>query len=72
MRDKFSNYICLADHADGTSEESIDIPIYGIARGADMIEKHICLDRINTKYDHFSSLEPHQFHLLINKIKLIY
>tara|TARA_B100000965_G_scaffold385687_1_gene387170 strand:- start:134 stop:1921 length:1788 start_codon:yes stop_codon:yes gene_type:complete len=69
LKNRFKNKICLADHVDGTLEGSIDIPIYGIARGADMIEKHLCLDRKNTKYDYFSSLEPQQFNLLIDKIK---
>lgn len=70
LKDNFKHKVCLADHADGSSEESVDIPIYGIASGADMIEKHICLDRNNTKYDYFSSLEPNTFNQLIAKIKI--
>ncbi|MDB0032782.1 N-acetylneuraminate synthase family protein [Amylibacter sp.] len=69
LNDNFENSICLADHIDGLSEAAIDIPLLGIAFGAQMIEKHICLDRISTKFDHFSSLEPDQFAILIDKIK---
>jgi N,N'-diacetyllegionaminate synthase len=69
LNDKFENSICLADHIDGLSDSAIDVPVYGIANGANMIEKHICLDRKSTKYDHYSSLEPHQFNILIDKIE---
>lgn len=69
IKQRFNNKICLADHIDGKQDSAIDIPVYGLASGADMIEKHICLTRKQTKYDHFSSLEPKQFSILIKKIK---
>ena len=69
LNDNFDNSICLADHVDGLSEAAMDVPLYGIAFGAQMIEKHICLDRTDTKFDYFSALEPHQFDIFIDKIQ---
>ena len=48
----------MADHIDGSKIESLSIPILAYASGANMIEKHICLKREDTKYDYFSSVEP--------------
>ncbi|STX51396.1 putative glycosyltransferase [Legionella busanensis] len=64
----FNNRICIAEHSDANESYSIDLPIYALAYGCKLIEKHICLDRKNTIYDYFSSLEPHEFILLFKKI----
>ncbi len=58
LKNEFANDICVADHIDGSKIESLSIPILAYASGANMIEKHICLKREDTKYDYFSSVEP--------------
>ena len=68
LKEKFDNMICVADHVDGTKSESLDIPIFGLAMGANMIEKHVCIERMKTKYDYFSSLEPNELSRFIKKL----
>jgi N,N'-diacetyllegionaminate synthase len=60
--------VCLADHIDASSEAAIDIPIYGLASGCELLEKHMCLDRKTTKYDNYSSLNSEEFKLMFTKI----
>lgn len=50
--------ICMADHVDATTEASISVPVYAFLLGCSYIEKHFCLSREGSKYDHFSALEP--------------
>jgi N,N'-diacetyllegionaminate synthase len=68
LKENFANKICIADHIDAESQSSIDIPVIGLAMGADMIEKHFCLERKNTQYDYYSSMEFKELHIIINKI----
>lgn len=68
----FPNSICIADHVDAADSISLDIPIFALSLGADLIEKHICLNRDNTKYDAFSSLNPSEFYELFEKIENFY
>jgi N,N'-diacetyllegionaminate synthase len=68
LKDFFNYKICLADHLDASSEMAIDMPVYGLAIGCDLIEKHICLDREKTKYDYYSSLCYKEFQLMFDKI----
>lgn len=59
----------FADHEDGASDLALKIPEYAFFAGAEIIEKHICLDRSAEPYDHFSSLEPHEFKLFIQNMR---
>ena len=68
LKENFINKICIADHIDAESQSSIDVPVIGLAMGADLVEKHFCLDRKNTKYDYYSSMELKEFYLMIDKI----
>ena len=68
LKDYFNYKICLADHLDASTEVATDIPIYGLALGCGLIEKHICLDREITKYDYYSSLCYEEFLLMFSKI----
>ncbi|WP_018294777.1 cytidylyltransferase domain-containing protein [Mariprofundus ferrooxydans] len=52
--------ICMADHADASTEFALKAPVYASLMGCEYIEKHFCLSRKNAKYDAFSSLEPDQ------------
>ncbi|MBT9485442.1 N-acetylneuraminate synthase family protein [Sediminibacterium sp.] len=70
LHEYFPNYqICIADHAEAGTDFSCIVPLLGLAAGASLIEKHICLDRKNSKYDFYSAIEPEEMELLINRIK---
>lgn len=60
--------ICFADHSPADIPVSLDIPVWALISGCDIIEKHCCLNRIDTKYDHFSALQPEEITQLILKI----
>lgn len=70
LRANFPDYrICIADHAQAEDDFSCIVPLLGIAAEASLIEKHICLDRKNSKYDFYSALEPSEMELLVTRIK---
>ncbi|MDX8549497.1 N-acetylneuraminate synthase family protein [Methanospirillum sp. J.3.6.1-F.2.7.3] len=60
--------ICFADHSPADMPVSLDIPIWALITGCDIIEKHCCLNRTITKYDHHSALQPEEIMKLISKI----
>lgn len=69
LRSKFPDTkISYADHVDGSFPLAFDIPVFAVLAGAEHIEKHVCLDRKNTKYDFQSALEPYECDLLIYKL----
>src|SRR3989344_3607091 len=69
LKSEFPNItISYADHVDGSSPLAFDIPVFAVLAGAEHIEKHVCLDRKNTKYDFQSAIEPYECELLIYKI----
>ncbi len=69
IKEVLNNSICLADHLDANDNFATILPIIGLSMGASLIEKHICIERINTKYDFYSALEPKEFNILFNNIK---
>ncbi len=70
LRSEFPNTtLSYADHVDGRSPLAFDIPVFAVLAGAEHIEKHVCLDRKNTKYDFQSAIEPYECDLLIYKLK---
>jgi N,N'-diacetyllegionaminate synthase len=69
IKNYFKYRVCLADHLDASSEAAVEVPVYGLAIGSDLIEKHICLDREKTKYDYYSSLCYEEFELMFKKIE---
>lgn len=60
IKNKFSHRIVFADHIDANNPMSIYFPVMVGMDSADIIEKHVRLDR-KTEYDHFSSLTPKNF-----------
>jgi len=69
LKSEFPNItISYADHVDGSSPLAFDIPVFAVLAGAEHIEKHVCLDRKNTKYDFQSAIEPYECDLLIYKL----
>jgi sialic acid synthase SpsE len=42
--------------------------LFALHQGVNVIEKHVMLGDRETKYDHFSSLTPERFALMMEKI----
>lgn len=68
LRETFTNPIVFADHLDGTADDALYIPLFALHQGVNVIEKHVMLGDRETKYDHFSSLTPERFALMMEKI----
>ncbi|MBD1912365.1 MULTISPECIES: N-acetylneuraminate synthase family protein [unclassified Leptolyngbya] len=63
----FNCRVVFADHADGTTEDSIWLPIMAMMQGADVLEKHVMLADRETPYDYFSSITPEKYDSFIEK-----
>ncbi len=66
IRNKFNVSVGYSDHTLG-----IEISLAAVALGATIIEKHLTLDRNLEGPDHFSSLEPKEFKLLVQGVRNI-
>ena len=55
----------MSDHSVGEVA-----PIIAVSMGAEVIEKHLTLNRKLTGPDHKASIEPNELKILIKKIKL--
>lgn len=65
----FKYPIGFADHIDGTHPLATEIPVYALFAGAQVIEKHITINRNAKGYDYYSSLEPPEFAVMTEKIR---
>ena len=64
---KFKKYNCvlgLSDHSLG-----IEASIAAVSIGAEIIEKHLTLDKRMKGPDHSSSIEPKEFELMVKSIR---
>jgi len=66
IRDELGVRVGYSDHTLG-----IEVPIAAVALGAEVIEKHITLDRNMQGPDHSSSLEPDELKAMVNAIRNI-
>ncbi len=69
LKKEFSNKIVFADHADGKSDDAIWLPIFAVMNGADVVEKHILHSALETKYDHYSSIDYKKYGIFIQKLQ---
>ena len=69
LKEKFRLPIGLMDHISGDSKLAMIVPLLGISLGAEIIEKHITLDRSEKGLDYFSALNPNEFLSLVSLIK---
>ena len=70
LKSAFPEYpICIADHADATTEFALRAPIYAALLGCSYIEKHMCLSRDISPYDKYSALEPSEMRILCQEIR---
>lgn len=70
LKDNFPNRIVFADHVDGSSDDAVWLPVLAMLQGANMIEKHIRHSKLETKYDHYSSIDVATFTRLSEKLDL--
>ncbi|TPG40082.1 cytidylyltransferase domain-containing protein [Flavobacterium pectinovorum] len=68
VKNAFSKRIVFADHVDRESDYAVWLPALAIASGADIVEKHVLLENVETKYDMYSSLGISQFTKMIEVI----
>ncbi len=66
MRKKLKLSVGLSDHTEG-----IEVAVAAVALGANIIEKHITLDKKALGPDHKSSLNPEEFKQLVRTIRNI-
>jgi len=60
----------FADHVDSTSDDTIWLPVLAVLQGVHLIEKHIKHSMLETKYDHYSSIDVSAFTKLSEKLDL--
>lgn len=66
MRDTFGVPIGWSDHTIGTA-----IGVAAVSMGAELLEKHLTLDRTLPGPDHHSSLEPDEFSELVRQARIV-
>ena len=70
---KFNLEIAYADHTSADDIQMRDqIPFMALAAGANIIEKHITIDRSQKGRDYYSSLNPDEFKIFVRNIKKLY
>lgn len=70
LRGRFPGYrFGFMDHADGSSEDAMNLSLMALPFGIECIEKHISLDRALQLEDYVSALSPDRFQDFIRKIK---
>jgi len=70
LRKRFPSY-CFGfmEHADGGSEDAMNLALVALGFGIDCIEKHISLDRILQLEDCVSALPPERFQVFVQNIR---
>jgi N,N'-diacetyllegionaminate synthase len=63
--------LSYADHISPQDEPrfALNFPVYAYIKGCNYIEKHICNNRKDTKYDATAALETHELQTLLNNIQ---
>lgn len=69
FKQKYQLKVGFADHEDGGHEMAVDMPVYAYLLGADLIEKHINMNRSENGIDYYSALEPSEFKLMVDKLR---
>ncbi len=69
LKAQFGLPVGFLDHVDGGSPMAKFLPALAVAFGADLVEKHITLDREAKGFDYESSLGPPSFGEMVGLIK---
>jgi len=72
LRAAFPGYeLSYADHISGESGFAVHFPVYAYLKGCSYIEKHICNNRKDTKYDASAALEYEEMAALSREIQQV-
>lgn len=69
IKNRFNTKIVFADHADGKSDDAIWLPVIAAMHGVDVVEKHILHSTLETKYDHYSSIDYIKYGSYMEKLQ---
>jgi sialic acid synthase SpsE len=69
LKEKFGLPVGFLDHVDGGSPMALLLPALALAFGADLIEKHMTLDRAAKGFDYESALEPETFGRMVDLLR---
>lgn len=69
LKDRYHLPVGFLDHTDGGSAFAVVAPALAVAWGADLVEKHFTLDRSAKGFDYQSSLEPGDFHRMVELLR---
>jgi N,N'-diacetyllegionaminate synthase len=68
-KERFRVPVGFLDHTDGGSAFALVAPALAVAWGANLVEKHFTLDRSAKGYDYQSSLDPGDFHRMVELLR---
>jgi N,N'-diacetyllegionaminate synthase len=69
LKDRHHVPVGFLDHTDGSSAFALVAPALAAAHGADLVEKHFTLDRSQKGFDWQSSLNPEEFHRMVELLR---
>ena len=69
LRQRYGRPVGFLDHVDGGSPEALHLPALAVVAGADLVEKHITLDRAAKGFDYESALEKDTFKEMMRAIR---
>ncbi|MBN2370702.1 MAG: N-acetylneuraminate synthase family protein [Vicinamibacteria bacterium] len=69
LKARFQVPVGFLDHTDGGTTFALVAPALAAALGADLVEKHFTLDRSEKGYDYHSSLNPEDFHRMVEVLR---
>lgn len=69
LKQTFGLPVGFLDHVDGGTTTALMLPAIAVAFGADLVEKHVTLDRSAKGFDYESSLEKDRFRAMVDLIR---
>lgn len=70
LKDTFKLKVGYADHIDPSTETAIAVPAMAVIKGADIIEKHLTIERDELQIeDYISALNPGEFRRMVKLIR---
>lgn len=69
LKQTFGLPVGFLDHVDGGTTTALMLPALAVAFGADLVEKHVTLDRNAKGFDYESALERDRFHTMVELIR---
>ncbi|MCB0056670.1 MAG: N-acetylneuraminate synthase family protein [Caldilineaceae bacterium] len=70
LRHRFNVPVGFAGHPAGDSPEAMQLPLWAMAAGADLLEIHLTLDRSRQGLDYYSSLESQELVEIVQQIRM--